>query len=886
MTRIRKACPASSTRPLRILTWGLFLIACPMVATAAEPAPAPTRYVPSKGLAAYVEYDGIDAHAEAWKATAAYAILHRTTAGEMTAEVARQVIDRMLKSAPGTEIRGADLLHLLGRVAGRGLSLAIYDEGDGRASGVLVLNGLGRVDARERFERMVRLLGRVDGEDPSIATTRFRGRDFYQMRKKIAPKPEDDFPVPPAPEGLVPERTAKAALFKETWWFEGDDLILVEGPARVEPASPAKPGEAKPDALAKLPPTLPVRVADVLDTIEGTQTSVATHPGRVAALAEGGDIKGFEASGLFFVDVSRNHGLLTGLIREIGAADPSYAGLTLPSGKHMHDDVQYFPPGPDLPYANTQAKPTPPPAVTYSDASPPVAPPVAPGIGPGSAPPVPIAVPDLPPLPTTLEPVPGQKGAEIEAPSQEAAPKPVRDPLQYEPILAKLLGSNQIRKVVGRWGFQGKALVTDVRVEAPAPRRMSVGMFDQPGLRKDRLPPIPRDAGCFLIGSFDPRKIYDAYFLAAARSTNEEFKEADEKFVEKLKKLIEVGNKFPSEDLKRVFKEGLEQVKAMEENRNEILKDMIKAPIEQAVRDATGLRLREDLLAHLGPTWSLYKVSVGDRGQADPAVPTLIVDVDDAEAFGKLLDTLTTRGNAYFRELQRGEDNAGEPGDDPPALLFERLPAPERGCRLISPAGDVAWLDEEMSPTILLDKSHVVFAANPALARAAAAAAGHAGRWAPTGELVESFACLPPDLTSLSVATPADSSWPEAFANLPGVVQLLATQFGLVWGDVAEASPASKFLAFLGVPRPGAFRLRIDRARVPKADALRNHLFPSVLATMTDDRGFRLISREAFPFGCLGIDCEFKTTTQDGGKLRLGLKSKSFSGFKTEIKLP
>ena len=32
-----------------------------------------------------------------------------------------------------------------------------------------------------------------------------------------------------------------------------------------------------------------------------------------------------------------------------------YAGMTLPSGKYMHDDVQYFPPGPSFPWANTQA---------------------------------------------------------------------------------------------------------------------------------------------------------------------------------------------------------------------------------------------------------------------------------------------------------------------------------------------------------------------------------------------------------------------------------------------------------------------------------------------------------------------------------------------------
>ena len=32
-----------------------------------------------------------------------------------------------------------------------------------------------------------------------------------------------------------------------------------------------------------------------------------------------------------------------------------YAGMTLPSGRYMHDDVQYFPSGPDFPWANSQA---------------------------------------------------------------------------------------------------------------------------------------------------------------------------------------------------------------------------------------------------------------------------------------------------------------------------------------------------------------------------------------------------------------------------------------------------------------------------------------------------------------------------------------------------
>lgn len=43
-----------------------------------------------------------------------------------------------------------------------------------------------------------------------------------------------------------------------------------------------------------------------------------------------------------------------GLVGSTGC-QVEYAGMTLPSGKYMHDDVQYFAPGPEFPYANTQA---------------------------------------------------------------------------------------------------------------------------------------------------------------------------------------------------------------------------------------------------------------------------------------------------------------------------------------------------------------------------------------------------------------------------------------------------------------------------------------------------------------------------------------------------
>jgi hypothetical protein len=48
-------------------------------------------------------------------------------------------------------------------------------------------------------------------------------------------------------------------------------------------------------------------------------------------------------------------GLSVGWILPSAGCQVEYAGMTLPSGKYMHDDVQYFAPGPSFPWANTQA---------------------------------------------------------------------------------------------------------------------------------------------------------------------------------------------------------------------------------------------------------------------------------------------------------------------------------------------------------------------------------------------------------------------------------------------------------------------------------------------------------------------------------------------------
>lgn len=47
--------------------------------------------------------------------------------------------------------------------------------------------------------------------------------------------------------------------------------------------------------------------------------------------------------------------LALGGVLPLTGCQVEYAGMTLPSGKYMHDDVQYFAPGPDFPWMNTQA---------------------------------------------------------------------------------------------------------------------------------------------------------------------------------------------------------------------------------------------------------------------------------------------------------------------------------------------------------------------------------------------------------------------------------------------------------------------------------------------------------------------------------------------------
>ena len=88
-----------------------------------EPPEPLARYIPAEGLAALVEHDGLGAHPEAWKASAAYKMLNETTLGAMLEDILAQVADRALQSGAGAPVSGKELVMLLSHLADKGFAV-------------------------------------------------------------------------------------------------------------------------------------------------------------------------------------------------------------------------------------------------------------------------------------------------------------------------------------------------------------------------------------------------------------------------------------------------------------------------------------------------------------------------------------------------------------------------------------------------------------------------------------------------------------------------------------------------------------------------------------------------------------------------------------------
>jgi hypothetical protein len=682
--------------------WLLLAVVAAVPARSAEPERSPRRYIPARGLVAYLEYDGLDVHAEAWRATAAHDLLVKTPAGPMVIDLVKQLTDGWLEGEFGGLLDVADIMTIAEVMVRKGFTCGIVED-EKACHGMLVLKDIGRAEYLKRLGHLRAVLT----ASPSVLfgeidRSRFRGRTIYRL--------DGDEPF--------------------SAWFEGDDLILVCNLYGVHVQDVNAHNEWLKKAHRK-------HIGKVLDCAEGKQLDASRHPAFLSARAEGKDLKGFEASGLWFVETTGDLGaimLLGGLELAAGAVVPQ---LAFPAGPAKDEKTV----GADAEEANDAV---------------------------------------------------------------EAAPAAVDELARARRAL------DGIKRVVGRWGFQDKSLLSDIRIEAPAPRQASAAWLDHPAFRSDRVPLLPARTGTFLVSSIDLDRDYQT--------------------------LADV--------LKHLDPDSIKQL----------------ADFEGGLQEATGLRLREDVLQAIGPNWCIYEVPSAARNDfgRKPAAPwdhVLVASIKDADkaikvadALAQLFDPADRFWDVFFDDADVRTRKAAR------VPRFEPLPAPDRGYRLILPPGFSAGAGRELQPTLLVDQSAVVIARDLETARRAIAVDPHAaGRWQPAGELARALEGLPRDLTFLAVTDNAESPLPQRLAGLPLVVQRLVN---LMHEPDTENAPIWSVLDVFGLPRPGGPRIRVDRSRIPDADRIRRTLLPSVLATAVDDRGFRIIGREPLPF--LAIANELK----------------------------
>jgi prepilin-type processing-associated H-X9-DG protein len=354
------------------------------------------------------------------------------------------------------------------------------------------------------------------------------------------------------------------------------------------------------------------------------------------------------------------------------------------------------------------------------------------------------------------------------------------------PPPAAQLGLDGLKRIELAWGFQDDALMSVVRVVAPAPRRGILALLDQPTFGINSLPPVPAGQTGFTLVSIDLAKTYDQVVNIA--------KDSNPQLAEQL------------------------------------------AHLEEAIRQQFGIGLRNDLLAILGPKIVFYVQPTPAPEGADPmsavlaqtAGITLSIQVRDPGKAAKALDSLMGIVN---RTLSQAGAQRNQPGGNAQVLEFRKQVGAEPTYVLDLPPGAVPpQVQGIYQPTVTLTKDQLVIAATTAGAQRAAAASsgGAGGRWQPSGAFGAMARRLPSKLVLLNVNDPRESM-PTLVENLPNL-----------------AAQLNQAIQQAGGPGAG-FSLRIDPEQVPKASELRRLLFPASMGLVVDAQGVSLVAREPVP---------------------------------------
>ncbi len=203
--------PSAGSTGRRVIGWLLGVVVLSggswgiAKAQEAKPGDSLARYVPRQKLAMYLEYEGLDAHPDAWHATAAYKILTETKTGALLEDLARQGLEMAYASADERPpIKAEETIALAKMVASKGGVIGAWGEAPQTPKVVIVVRG---------------------GDQPVI-------RRVIDQAVEHSRKERGQAGPAPAPVQKA-GRTIHAASGDMTWWFEKGDLVFSTDPDTV-----------------------------------------------------------------------------------------------------------------------------------------------------------------------------------------------------------------------------------------------------------------------------------------------------------------------------------------------------------------------------------------------------------------------------------------------------------------------------------------------------------------------------------------------------------------------------------------------------------------------------------------------------------------------------
>ncbi|MBX6315512.1 MAG: hypothetical protein IRY99_21755, partial [Isosphaeraceae bacterium] len=425
-------------------------------------------------------------------------------------------------------------------------------------------------------------------------------------------------------------------------------------------------------------------------------------------------------------------------------------------------------------------------------------------------------------------------------------------------VFSKQLDIRGVKHVDLRWGFQDNALMTVLRVTAPRPRQGALAILDGPAFDLKTLPPLPAEIDSLSVLSIDLKGLYDRIAALAARGP--------------------AG---------AAFKE-----------------------IEGYIQERSHLRLRDDVFGRLGPKLAFYTVPVptpaprastpaGPGAAANPlaalgglmggGLPKLVglFEMERPSTFGRVLDQLVNLANQALEEAfaeDEGDKGEGNEGSRPPGGAKKAQP-PRFRLTSIQPKTYVlnlppkyALLFPSLKPTLMMGQKYLVVATAPDAARQALALeAKPDGQWAPSSELAAAIEPLPAGLKALHVDDPSDTL-PAQIVNLPITIQAALNLLAAGPGGLAgPGGPGPQRGASVGgdvlgaAPGGMAPSVKVDPAKLPKADALKGYLFPATSALAVEDQAIHLVMRRPFfGFALLNFISGYNQGLQFGRRLSSG----------------